>query len=40
MNRIQALAGNTAELNDHSKVFELGPTERFLHASDGWHRPK
>ena len=26
--------------NDHSKVFELGPTERFLHASDGWHRPK
>ena len=26
--------------NDHSKVFELGPTERFLHADDGWHRPR
>jgi 3',5'-cyclic AMP phosphodiesterase CpdA len=26
--------------NDHSKVFELGPTERFLHAADGWHRPR
>ncbi|MEP7068553.1 MAG: metallophosphoesterase family protein [Usitatibacter sp.] len=26
--------------NNHSKVFELGGTERFLHAADGWHRPK
>ena len=26
--------------NEHSKVFELGPTERFLHAADGWHRPR
>jgi 3',5'-cyclic AMP phosphodiesterase CpdA len=26
--------------NDVSKVFELGPVERFLHAADGWHRPK
>ena len=26
--------------NNHSKVFELGATERFLHATDGWHRPK
>jgi 3',5'-cyclic AMP phosphodiesterase CpdA len=26
--------------NDHSKVFELGPTERFLHSADGWHRPR
>jgi 3',5'-cyclic AMP phosphodiesterase CpdA len=28
------------EWNSHSKVFELGPAERFLHAPDGWHRPK
>jgi 3',5'-cyclic AMP phosphodiesterase CpdA len=28
------------EWNSHSKVFELGPTERFLHAPDGWHRPQ
>jgi 3',5'-cyclic AMP phosphodiesterase CpdA len=26
--------------NNNSKVFELGATERFLHAPDGWHRPK
>jgi 3',5'-cyclic AMP phosphodiesterase CpdA len=26
--------------NANSKVFELGATERFLHAPDGWHRPK
>jgi 3',5'-cyclic AMP phosphodiesterase CpdA len=26
--------------NPHSKVFELGATERFLHAPDGWHRPR
>ena len=26
--------------NDNSKVFELGATERFLHAPDGWHRPR
>jgi 3',5'-cyclic AMP phosphodiesterase CpdA len=26
--------------NPHSKVFELGPSERFVHAPDGWHRPK
>jgi 3',5'-cyclic AMP phosphodiesterase CpdA len=26
--------------NSHSKVFELGPVERYLHAPDGWHRPK
>ena len=26
--------------NNHSKVFELGATERFLHAPDGWHRPR
>jgi 3',5'-cyclic AMP phosphodiesterase CpdA len=28
------------EWNSHSQVFELGPGERFLHAPDGWHRPK
>ena len=28
------------EWNSHSKVFELGPSERFLHAPDGWHRPR
>jgi 3',5'-cyclic AMP phosphodiesterase CpdA len=26
--------------NSFSKVFELGPVERFLHAPDGWHRPR
>jgi 3',5'-cyclic AMP phosphodiesterase CpdA len=26
--------------NNNSKVFELGTTERFLHAADGWHRPR
>jgi len=26
--------------NSNSKVFELGPVERFLHAPDGWHRPR
>ncbi|HUQ28351.1 MAG TPA: hypothetical protein VM051_07145, partial [Usitatibacter sp.] len=26
--------------NSHSKVFELGPVERFVHAADGWHRPR
>ncbi len=26
--------------NNHSKHFELGGTERFLHAPDGWHRPR
>ena len=26
--------------NHHSKVFEQGGIERFLHAADGWHRPK
>jgi 3',5'-cyclic AMP phosphodiesterase CpdA len=26
--------------NDASAVFELGPSERFMHADDGWHRPK
>jgi 3',5'-cyclic AMP phosphodiesterase CpdA len=25
--------------NPDGKVFELGATERFLHAPDGWHRP-
>jgi 3',5'-cyclic AMP phosphodiesterase CpdA len=28
------------EWNSRSKVFEQGPCERFLHAPDGWHRPK
>jgi 3',5'-cyclic AMP phosphodiesterase CpdA len=26
--------------NSSSKVFELGPTERYLHAANGWHRPR
>jgi len=26
--------------NSFSKVFELGPVERFLHSEDGWHRPR
>jgi 3',5'-cyclic AMP phosphodiesterase CpdA len=26
--------------NSDSQVFELGPVERYLHAPDGWHRPK
>jgi len=26
--------------NSNSQVFELGPTERYLHAPDGWHRPR
>ena len=26
--------------NNASKVFELGPTERFVHAANGWHRPQ
>ena len=26
--------------NANSKVFELGSAERFLHAPDGWHRPR
>jgi hypothetical protein len=26
--------------NSFSKVFELGPVERYLHAPDGWHRPR
>jgi 3',5'-cyclic AMP phosphodiesterase CpdA len=26
--------------NPNSKVFELGPVERYLHAPDGWHRPR
>ena len=26
--------------NSFSKVFELGPTERYLHAANGWHRPR
>lgn len=26
--------------NSHSKVFELGPTERYLHSANGWHRPR
>jgi len=26
--------------NSFSKVFELGPVERFLHSADGWHRPQ
>jgi 3',5'-cyclic AMP phosphodiesterase CpdA len=26
--------------NSNSRVFELGPVERFLHAPDGWHRPR
>jgi 3',5'-cyclic AMP phosphodiesterase CpdA len=26
--------------NSNSKVFELGPVERFVHAPDGWHRPR
>jgi 3',5'-cyclic AMP phosphodiesterase CpdA len=26
--------------NSHSLVFELGPTERYLHSADGWHRPR
>jgi 3',5'-cyclic AMP phosphodiesterase CpdA len=26
--------------NSNSKVFELGGAERFLHAPDGWHRPR
>ena len=26
--------------NSNSKVFELGPVERYLHAPDGWHRPR
>jgi 3',5'-cyclic AMP phosphodiesterase CpdA len=28
------------EWNSFSKVFELRATEQFLHAPDGWHRPK
>lgn len=28
------------EWNTFSKVFELRATEQFLHAPDGWHRPK
>ncbi|MBC8022710.1 MAG: metallophosphoesterase [Burkholderiales bacterium] len=28
------------QFNSHSKMFELGPVERYLHAEDGWHRPK
>ena len=26
--------------NNHSKVFEQGGIERFVHADDGWHRPR
>ena len=26
--------------NSHSKVFELGPTERYLHSANGWHHPR
>ena len=26
--------------NSNSKVFELGAVERYLHAPDGWHRPR
>ena len=26
--------------NSHSKIFELGPTERYLHSTDGWHHPR
>ena len=26
--------------NSHSKIFELGPTEQFVHTADGWHRPR
>jgi len=26
--------------NSNSKVFELGPVERYVHAPDGWHRPR
>ena len=26
--------------NSNSKVFELGAVERYLHAEDGWHRPR
>ncbi len=26
--------------NSHSRVFELGPVERYLHAPNGWHRPR
>ena len=25
--------------NSNSKIFELGPVERYVHAADGWHRP-
>ena len=25
--------------NSHSRDFELGPAEKFLHAKNGWHRP-
>ena len=28
------------EWNTHSSVFELRTTEHFLHAPDGWHRPR
>lgn len=28
------------EWNTHSRVFELRSTEQFLHAPDGWHRPR
>ena len=26
--------------NTNSKVFEMGAVERYVHAADGWHRPR
>ena len=43
-NCLRLTAGDIAierwQWNSFSKVFELGPVERFLHAPDGWHRPR
>jgi 3',5'-cyclic AMP phosphodiesterase CpdA len=35
-----ALAVERWQWNSHSTIFELGPTERFVHSANGWHRPR
>ena len=35
----EAVAIERWQWNSHSRLFELGPAEKFMHAPDGWHRP-
>jgi 3',5'-cyclic AMP phosphodiesterase CpdA len=43
-NCLRVTSGDVAieqwQWNSASKVFEQGAVERFLHAANGWHRPK